>query len=560
MTSLVFFTVFIHGQKMEETLEELETLWNRSFGSHAVVFIHDCPPGIEIGLDCLVYQTGPNFKGFSAVEKGLHILYYSYGNFPRQGFFFTAEPNESLILFSWSKEFEEIVPDQTSFTPEMIINLKASILRGDYPNSFILQNEKKNSIWKSISQFVTNDVLLMRGCKLKHTIAPGSDADESADIQQISKHYFKQKEEKVDSSNRYQSFTFLDLAKIESMTIQSKYNQTTSLSDYQKQPSVGQGITRMKMDKSWLITLLVGEYYEEHMSRFFGDIQLAFILFILLYSYRGLQYWKDSILLLCSSETFLLHNPHYTFTNHFLQLFFYQLNFVHESFFEEEVSVDNFLLPCFNLLSSALYGQRTSGGNVNAQGSQETRKEDEERLEENKRRFFSYISKKFNINTLQILTLPPSATSEEDNMDVGGTVKSAERDETRDALCILGDIASTATTISNDLYLNEEEAPMIVDEPSAQSEELPGGIEGMFEENINPVPYFHVPMDRNEREQLKYSWRYPLLYEEMKRAAGKEDLIMTAMRVLDEAAIDPVKHELIFNEAIKFIENEVPLS
>jgi hypothetical protein len=57
-------------------------------------------------------------------------------------------------------------------------------------------------------------------------------------------------------------------------------------------------------------------------------------------------------------------------------------------------------------------------------------------------------------------------------------------------------------------------------------------------------------------EELKFSWRYPLVYESMQRALGREDMLMTARRLLDECGTGT---ETVQQEAMRFIELEGPL-
>lgn len=43
------------------------------------IIITDPPTGLEIGIDCMHYETGPKFRGFQQVPEGLHFIYHSTG-------------------------------------------------------------------------------------------------------------------------------------------------------------------------------------------------------------------------------------------------------------------------------------------------------------------------------------------------------------------------------------------------------------------------------------------------------------------------------------------------
>jgi hypothetical protein len=85
-------------------------------------------------------------------------------------------------------------------------------------------------------------------------------------------------------------------------------------------------------------------------------------------------------------------------------------------------------------------------------------------------------------------------------------------------------------------------------------------------------PYHEPFSSSGEREAALFSWRYPLVFEAMAAAEGREDMTMAAMRILDEADIGvedesrrvAVKHkewemdrEARRVEAIRFLQFEV---
>lgn len=514
-------------------MEELEQIWTKRFRNEAVVVINDCPPGLEIGLDCFICQNEGNFLAFSLVPFGLHLLYYSQANFPRQGFFFNVKEGEhGLYFFSWNKETEEINPEYNT-SMEFLTNVKTSILRGDYNDLIGQYNNQQQSAWRLMSQFVTKSVFEMVGCGINTTLSPGDDIDDSEDMQIISKSYAKMSPRSVACKN---SSKFTALSKLENELIQREYSASVD------HDTVTAKITSMKMDKSWLLQKLFSHCYNNNPLLLLGELQFAYIMFMMLYSQRGLRFWKESVTLICSSEHYLLHNPHFSFTNQFLLLFFHQLKLVDETFFEEEMSMQSFLLPCFNLLSSALCNYQKSTGPV---------KEDEELFEEHKNRFFKFIAKKFNINIMQVIT-----QSAVHGNDAAASLEGENVVEVKDAVCVIDD-GGDGMCVEEDTALSLDTLPNLTNafRSSVQSEEESG------------VPDFDKPIPASEYEFMKYSWRYPLLCEAMNNSSGKEDLLMTAMRILEEtedlssaaAGHSDVNAELVRNEAVKFVENEVPL-
>jgi hypothetical protein len=88
------------------------------------------------------------------------------------------------------------------------------------------------------------------------------------------------------------------------------------------------------------------------------------------------------------------------------------------------------------------------------------------------------------------------------------------------------------------------------------------------EENQQPpVDLSTISITPENKHSLKFSWRYPLLFQANEETMGREDLLMTAMRILDESEElsqnikddeERLKQPLLLlrNESITFIFNE----
>jgi hypothetical protein len=48
-------------------------------GSGSVLIIPDVPIGLDFGINCLSFETGPKFRGMSLIPQGLHFVYHSTG-------------------------------------------------------------------------------------------------------------------------------------------------------------------------------------------------------------------------------------------------------------------------------------------------------------------------------------------------------------------------------------------------------------------------------------------------------------------------------------------------
>ena len=111
-------------------------------------------------------------------------------------------------------------------------------------------------------------------------------------------------------------------------------------------------LTNHYLDKSEYLEYLIDTEYI-YWEDLLGELQLAFILFLLLYSYPALKHWQKCIHLICNSKGYMLKNQ--AFISRFMRILFHQLNFAPYDFFIEEISKNNFLRNSLSNLISNLY-------------------------------------------------------------------------------------------------------------------------------------------------------------------------------------------------------------
>eukprot|EP01034_Spumella_vulgaris_P021741 gene21741-27795_t len=309
-------------------------------------------------------------------------------------------------------------------------------------------------------------------------------------------------------------------------------------------------LTSMMMDKSQLLEHLIASVYGGKYENLLGELQLSFMLFMLLYSYPALQHWKSLVNAICSSEAFLTR--HVDVTAAFMKVFYSQLSFSPVDFFESELSKDNFLRPVVLSLFSSLDG---SGAAT------------DEHLQEHQRRLFLFLRKKFNLfgdrdNAGSTVSGDFSAAGlgmQEDDED-GPVVVSQEE------IRALQQYARDSGTGGEDAMEYSEDSADITVERTPQSElvgqtacaerwseidlQLRGQSHSLTGTQI-PLPAVSATpkalpppattvattlttMSPAEVEAGMYGWRYPLLFESMARSQGREDLTMAAARILDQ--------------------------
>lgn len=592
---------------------------NTTDTSDSILIVLDVPTGVEFGIDCITYETGPKFKGLSLVPTGLHFVYHGTGMGARQGFFIMVG-NKDIHVKRWDSSQEEILP-RHDLSEESLRNLHHALAVGEL-NAFLGPYPlQQHHTWRNITNFISLDVLNRADCLLCSLLYPGDDSDvlvlERTPAQSTRNKHGSSTSEAVkpyfpDSARiaRFSDLQMIEMELIESLPQDAKRAST---------------ITSMMMDKSALVEHMITHIHNGSWTQFLGEIQLSFVLFMVLYSYPALKQWKLFIYSVCSSERLLQQNQ--PFTSAFMRMLFGQLNFAPADFFENELSTQNFLRPTITALFSAL-----SGPHLNPT------------LFEHKKRLRTFLQKKFNLHETEPFESVDASTGmqvaydEEDLYNIGeedlptfvseeevqsylggGACASAlHRGSDEMSLHAMDDMqlsgredthvfnvrdrlpagtntgnshpADSASDVNTDAFhqrwANIDSALVQAPGGAKLSGQVVGGAFGRIGEELfqsdqlgnYPTPQL-VPLhsrsqdnsssesksgverdahdsrnftfgspDRSatstappaaamspaEREAGLFSWRYPLVYESMVLSQGREDMVMAAMRILEE--------------------------
>lgn len=102
-----------------------------------------------------------------------------------------------------------------------------------------------------------------------------------------------------------------------------------------------QEITKHSMDSSYLLETLLKTVYSKNSNGILGEIQFAFICFLIGQVFDAFEQWKRLVHLLCSSESAL--NTHSELFMNFISMLHFQVHEIPEDFFVDIVSANNFL-------------------------------------------------------------------------------------------------------------------------------------------------------------------------------------------------------------------------
>lgn len=113
-----------------------------------------------------------------------------------------------------------------------------------------------------------------------------------------------------------------------------------------------QEVTKHSMDSTYMLETLLKTAYPSNKNGILGEIQFAFICFLIGQVFEAFDQWKKLVHLLCSSEMAL--NLHSDLYMNFIAVMHYQIHEIPEDFFVDIVSSNNFLTTTLHEFFSSM--------------------------------------------------------------------------------------------------------------------------------------------------------------------------------------------------------------
>ncbi|XP_026187191.1 protein AAR2 homolog [Mastacembelus armatus] len=312
----------------------------RLFEEGATLVLLGVPQGTELGIDCKSWQVGPRFRGVKMIPPGLHFLHYCSVNppscggetGPKTGLFLTLKPRE-ILLASWDPKEEDL--DFSASKNEDEVNRTRANLRdldpylGPYPYEVMRK-------WVSLTDRVTEEVatklqpLSGRVCAFSDVV-PESQFRHSRD-----------RAEHPRNDTACQSMRE-GLERLPRM----KQREGTELrfSDIPQKTyppgATPAEITQCSMDLSYALETVLEKNHKLQPLNLLGELQFAFVCFLIGDVYEGFEHWKQLLALLCHSEDAI--QKHKELYLGLITVLYHQLGEIPPDFFVDIVSQNNFL-------------------------------------------------------------------------------------------------------------------------------------------------------------------------------------------------------------------------
>ncbi|KAK7482501.1 hypothetical protein BaRGS_00026212 [Batillaria attramentaria] len=326
------------------------------FEEGATLVFLDMPEGSEFGIDFNSWNVGPNFRGMKMIPPGVHFVFYSAVDRdkhegPRSGFFYNFTKREILVK-KWDKFLEDIRTD--AVPEEEIERFKENKKDMDrFLAPYPYESYKK---WVSLTNHVTPEAVADLQpscgsiCSMAQFVSEASTSQSrkrDAEVEAMEDDSTKQAKDKNTNS--------LD-AKLPKMKTVKGTKIRYSKIPKQKYPDGASPavITKFSMDSSYQLETVL-EKYQQNPSGILGEIQFAFICFLVGQNYDSFEHWKRLVHLLCSSDEALLTRKQLFLD--FISVLHFQIREIPEDFFVDIVSQNNFLTVTLQEFFSNLESQ-----------------------------------------------------------------------------------------------------------------------------------------------------------------------------------------------------------
>ncbi|XP_013415495.2 protein AAR2 homolog [Lingula anatina] len=322
------------------------------FREGAMLVFLDVPQGTEFGIDCQSWRVGPKFKGVKMIPPGVHFVYFSACSkegevSPRTGFFYHFKKREVLIK-KWDKVTEDM--KTTEVTKEEQDRVESNRKELDqYLGAYPYDSYKK---WVSLSNHITESLasrLQPQSGKITavtQLVSEGSTTQsrrERADREMETAPSGTRQDKEVES-------------RLPELTVEPGSRINFSAIPKQKYPegATPAQVTQYSMDSSHVLKVILDTHYSDNPMGLLGELQFAFICFLIGQNYDGFEQWKKLVHVLCTSDEALALHPN--LFGGLIRVLYFQVGEIPEDFFVDIVSSNNFLTATLQIFFSNLEG------------------------------------------------------------------------------------------------------------------------------------------------------------------------------------------------------------
>lgn len=283
----------------------------------ATLLLLDVPQYTLVGIDTQMFTVGPAFKGIKMIPPGPHFVYYSSSSkdgkqfSPIVGFFVDAAPSE-VIVRKWNQQEERLVKvpeDEEERFCQAVKSLEFDRYLGPY-------NLSQYGEWKRLSSYLTKTIIkriepiggeITVACESEmHKNSPKTSIERALDAQL--------------GTGKFSASTSVDQSK------KRGCYYTTIPRVIKRRGMEGKELTSLNLDKTELLESVLIKDYGGSEDLLLGELQFAYIAFLMGQSLEAFFQWKSLVSLLLSCIEAPFRTRSHLFTK-FIKVIFYQLKY-----------------------------------------------------------------------------------------------------------------------------------------------------------------------------------------------------------------------------------------
>ncbi|XP_057686173.1 protein AAR2 homolog [Corythoichthys intestinalis] len=348
----------------------------RLFEEGATLVLMGVPQGTEFGIDCKSWQVGPRFRGVKMIPPGLHFLNYCSVNSPscggevgpKTGLFLHLKPRD-ILLANWDPK-EEDLDFSASHNMEEVGRIRANLqdldpYLGPYPYEVMRK-------WVSLSDRLSEEVAINLQ-PLSGRVRAYSDV-----VPETEFRHTKDRAEQPRNDTACQTMRE-GLDRLPKMKEREGTQLRFSAIPEKTYPpgATPAQITQCSLDFTYALETVLDQNHQQKPLNLLGELQFAFVCFLIGNVYEAFEHWKRLLSLLCRAEAAM--QKHKELYLGLIAVLYHQLGEIPPDFFVDIVSQNNFLTSTLQD-----FFQFASGPGVDAV------------LRKRAEKFKAYLTKKFN--------------------------------------------------------------------------------------------------------------------------------------------------------------------
>lgn len=277
----------------------------------------DVPQYTLVGIDTQMFTVGPAFKGIKMIPPGPHFVYYSSSSkdgkqfSPIVGFFVDAAPSE-VIVRKWNQQEESLVkvPEEEE---ERFCQAVKSLEFDRYLGPYNLSQYGK---WKRLSSYLTKTIIKqIEPIGGEITVVCESEMDKNSPKTSIERALDAQL-----GTGKLSASTSIDRSK------KGGCYYTVIPRVIKRKGMEGKELTSLNLDKTELLESVLMKDYGGSEDLLLGELQFAYIAFLMGQSLEAFFQWKSLVSLLLSCIEAPFRTRSHLFTK-FIKVIFYQLKY-----------------------------------------------------------------------------------------------------------------------------------------------------------------------------------------------------------------------------------------